>query len=199
MQSLDAGQRVLISVPLLARGNIVPGLCGWLIRMSHIPGVSIDISPYPGPLDACRNRMVQKLLSREEEWLLMVDADIVPPDNALFELLSHEKEIVSAPSLVRKGNEAAPLILRREGEEYRSMHNPEGLTEVDATGTGCILVHRSVFQRIPPPWFEFVLDQNGLLKRGEDFEFCERARSAGFSIYVDCDLLCEHTGVIVPH
>lgn len=38
------------------------------------------------------------------------------------------------------------------------------------------------------PWFEF-LDE-----KGEDFYFCERAKEAGFSIWTNVEVKCEHVG-----
>ena len=43
---------------------------------------------------------------------------------------------------------------------------------------------REVFEKIPPPWFEFRYDEQGLLTLGEDFHFCEKVRDAGYEIWV---------------
>lgn len=44
------------------------------------------------------------------------------------------------------------------------------------------------YARTLSPWFEF------LDKKGEDFYFCERARDAGYMIFVNLDVKCEHVG-----
>lgn len=41
------------------------------------------------------------------------------------------------------------------------------------------------------PWFEF------LENKGEDFYFCERARDAGFPIFVNVDVKCEHLSQVL--
>ena len=40
------------------------------------------------------------------------------------------------------------------------------------------------------PWFEF------LDRKGEDFYFCEKAREAGFMVFVNLDVKCTHIGPI---
>jgi len=58
----------------------------------------------------------------------------------------------------------------------------EGLVEVDAIGTGGILLHRSVLETIPGPWFEY---ENGTVS--EDLAFCDKAKFQ-YKIPVYCDM-----------
>jgi hypothetical protein len=74
------------------------------------------------------------------------------------------------------------------------------LFEVDAAGTGCLLVHRSVLETMQDKcdtnqgkdwaWFwDGPIDGEWI---GEDLLFCRRVRALGFPIYA-------HTGAILPH
>lgn len=47
-----------------------------------------------------------------------------------------------------------------------------------------------VYSRHLSPWFEF------LDKKGEDLYFCERAREAGYIIWLNVDVKCAHQGLI---
>ena len=101
----------------------------------------------------------------------------------------------------------------------------EGLFEADAVGFGCIAIRIDVFEKLVQyheskfkdagklirdhatednnfeniafiverlsPWFEF------LNKRGEDIYFCERAREAGVTVWVDPSVKCLHLGEVV--
>ena len=68
---------------------------------------------------------------------------------------------------------------------------PDGLTEVTATGTGCILIKTEVFTRIDPPWFEFTINEQGDTV-GEDIGFCYKAGDVGIKVHVDCSIETEH-------
>jgi len=64
----------------------------------------------------------------------------------------------------------------------------DGLIEVDAIGTGGILIHRSVLETMPGPWFEYEI--NGI---SEDLSFCDKAKHQyGFPIYCDMATISGH-------
>lgn len=61
------------------------------------------------------------------------------------------------------------------------------LVECDAVATGCMLIHRSVLEKMKPPWFEYTVGGNS-----EDLIFCYNARKAGFPVYCDLSTVCGH-------
>jgi len=156
---------------------------------------------YLQPVDANRNKMVKDFLQNENnEWMLMVDNDVVPPGDILKMVDTGEK-VVSATVTVKKEGVPHPVIVkqredgkfRRMGmEEYREEISDEGLVEVDGVGTGCLLVHRSVFEEMSPPWFKFVYNEDGTLKLGEDFYFGQRLRQMDIPMYVNSNYVCSH-------
>ena len=71
-------------------------------------------------------------------------------------------------------------------------HSPQtGLQEVDAIGTGCFLVSRSVMETIKAP-FATIWDEDGIRHIGGDLAFCQRAKAAGFRIWAHYDYPCTH-------
>lgn len=167
------------------------------------------------PVDAARNEMVRQL---ERDWLFMIDADETIHPQALMRLLSWNLPIVSGIVFLSHIDRPAPAIYQYEHrsqgrhyysskisamEEYLLRHKDEhdkaleailpatieDLIECDAVGCGCLLVHRSVFEAIKPPYF--VLNSGGRAS-GEDFSFCRKAKRAGFRIYADPGVLCGH-------
>jgi hypothetical protein len=74
-----------------------------------------------------------------------------------------------------------------------------GLAPVDVVGSAGLLVHRRVFEAMPPPWFEAgSLLRHGL---GEDWWFCLKAKKLGFQTWVDTALPMGHTTTVTlwPH
>ena len=87
-----------------------------------------------------------------------------------------------------------PLFLKRnkdgiyDSDDYLSK---TGLQEVDATGTGCICIKREVLEKLKHP-FENVYDEDGVKTLGNDFYFCQKAKKAGYSIWVHLDYVASH-------
>lgn len=69
----------------------------------------------------------------------------------------------------------------------------DGLREVDAIGTGAILIHRSVLEAMAPgPWFEYETGGNS-----EDLMFCANAKEKyGFKVYCDFSTICGHMALV---
>jgi len=42
------------------------------------------------------------------------------------------------------------------------------------------------------PAFEFIKDEDGVTDIGEDFAFAIKAREAGFEVWCDFDVVCDH-------
>jgi len=63
----------------------------------------------------------------------------------------------------------------------------DAMVRADATGCAFVLFSRRVFEAIPAPWFV----RDGL-KRGEDLYYFERARKAGFRLWVDRSVVVGH-------
>lgn len=157
---------------------------------------------YMQPVDANRNRMVDRFLDDEEaEWLYMNDSDVVPPEDILH-MIDHDKYIVSGTVCIRKGMVPQPLILKDDNdggyevvdmEQYiDSFREDDGLVDVDAVGTGCLLIHRSVLENMEAPYFKFEYDDKGDLAFGEDLYFAREADDRGYDMFVDTSKLCKH-------
>jgi predicted peroxiredoxin len=142
------------------------------------------------PLDAARNFLAEKLPD-DADYLLFLDSDTLPPSDAIEKLLAHDKPIVGGLYFMRMPP-FWPLMMKRDAATglYAAIKDwPENsLVEVDSTGLGCLLIKREVFEKIEKPWFKFEPPLS------EDFYFCRRARDAGYKIFVDTSVKCEHLG-----
>lgn len=168
-----------------------------------------------------RNQIVRNFLDHyEADWLWFVDTDMAFPPDTLERMLASAdadtRPILGALCFsVLRGDEQeiVPTLYTLTGDPpvpARSMGLPEsGIHQYAATGTGCLLVHRRVFEAVekakphpdapawgetPWPWFKWSewnpAGQPDVM--GEDLTFCFRAGAAGFPIHVDTRIEVGH-------
>jgi len=157
-----------------------------------------------GRIDVVRNKLVIKLLqSQQFTHLLMLDVDHVhPPDIierlAKWVLLDPDIRVVSGLNY-RRGAPFDPVcrVYGPEGSPFRKrmmmLEWEQGLIRVDEVGGGSLLVHRSVFEQLEPPWFFNIYDEvweNSW--PGEDMGFSRKCQEAGIAMYVDSTTTSPH-------
>lgn len=166
-----------------------------------------------GLLSRQRNNMVRQFLDEtKSDWLLMIDSDELLSVANFDRLIStaHDKErpVVAGLVFASFGSPAdlypspVPSIFQDAPEGFLPLNKyPKNtLLQVDAAGTGCLMVHRSVLERMRetaddhqgPNWAWFCDGPINGQWIGEDLLFSRRIRSLGFPIFVD-------TGVVLPH
>lgn len=192
-------------------GTVTGGFC------DSIAGLLMHTRPHSvaglqtGPrLAEARNQVVDAFAKADAEWLWFVDTDMVFTPDTLERLLATAEvtgaRIVGGLCHTSKGRPVMFRLLNDDLESERIDSWPEGeVVEVDATGTGCLLIHRSVFAEMkerfgtlpsgaenPYPWFvEGMVSAKGQTF-GEDTAFCVRARSLGHHIVVDTAIRIGH-------
>lgn len=185
--------KIMIAVPNL--GNIATNLAfNWLQWITDKRfQVSIIAPQNVRPIPAARNLIAKTFLDSECEYLLMIDADMSSNPN-LLDLATFDKDVIGALCFINKDEGIIPTVHERYGHGYKVMDSVSvnTLTEVDATGTGCLMIHRRVFEAMEPPYFEYLLTEEGLLKLGQDYYFCMKAKQAGFRIWVHTKYIAAH-------
>jgi GT2 family glycosyltransferase len=147
------------------------------------------------PLDHVRNSVVNYFLSQTKAThLFFLDDDVFPPPDAILRLLKHRAPIVSGLYYERR-QEHRPIIIDTPKDpdgklrfylRYRHKAPRNKLLSCDVVPAGCLMIERSVFQRLQRPWFH--IDK----KFGEDVYFSLCARKAGYRILVDTGVDCLH-------
>lgn len=183
---------VKIGVP--SRDSVMTGFAHSLAMMTArtamAPNVEFSLTSSAGTL-ICdqRNNLAQAMLDEGCDWLLFIDSDMVFPSDALLRLLARNTPIVSANYSTRR-SPAEPVAFKSIGTLEKLYTDPDstGLEECAANGCGLMLIHRSVFETIPKPWFyiPYIPEKDGFW--GEDVWFCNAARKEGFNVFVDHDL-----------
>lgn len=163
--------------------------------------INQESEPY---VDQARNFLVDRFLASNREWFLSVDTDVILPECVVTRLLSRGQPLIGGLIYVN-ANPPFPQIydriadfgfggfgvyLVRKDKDFE----PGELLKTDATGAGCLLIHRDVFEAIPPrkPFRWFQHEQRGEDLFGEDVVFCERAKLAGFQLYIDTAVKAGH-------
>ena len=195
--------RVMIGVPM---ERTVPEPAFWSFIALAQQGYAFVSRPYDR-IDVTRNRLAQHLVdSREFTHLLMLDLDHQHPHDIVKRLarwwLKDPKKLVIAGLNFRRNEPYDPLVWFRgpDGQMYHATDWPDGLLKCDVVGTGAMLIHRSVFETLPAPWFMNDYSQVQAYDSwpGEDVGFCNLCGKAGIAIY--CDTTCtsphlSHTSV----
>ena len=122
-----------------------------------LKNVSWDI--IPGSLvEKARNDAVRQMIARGGQWLLFVDGDMIFQPDALLRLLNHafgpngQQIDAIGGYCTLKGDMALPTIDSGTGT-WESWFPGSGIVEVMRTGGAFILCKRSMFAKMPEPWF----------------------------------------------
>lgn len=166
-----------------------------------------------GLLAKSRNIVVSHFLNNTKaDWLLMLDADERISVEAFDKLVktadSKEKRFVAGLyfGALWEGANLRPVPLIFNTDETGGI-NPwdnypqDSVVEISAAGTGCMLIHRSVFLEIQaaanplqgPDWCWFQdgpIGENRWLS--EDLSFCARVSQAGIKMYANTGATLGH-------
>lgn len=116
--------------------------------------------------------------------MLVIEADIIPPPDALNRLLALEADLAYGVYRFRH-TDRINLVERDEPERYlelAALH--DGPVEVGGSGLGCTLIRRHVLELIGFRW--------GGGRAYADHYFTTDAREAGFSMRADTRVVCGH-------
>jgi len=151
---------------------------------------------------SARNKIVYRALEQEFDYVFFMDSDMEFPPNTLDRLLSHNKDIVGG-FYVRKKKGYLPNAFKLGFAEQDKLLTEfvEDFREVEAIGTGCLLIKTDVFNNIKTPWFYYEPTMaEDFHMSTEDIVFCRNAKEAGYKIYCDGEIMCGHVGnfVVTP-
>lgn len=200
---IQQGKQVLVGI-LHVDATTMHWACGF--RNLIVPGA---IMPVAGmPFDHARNSVCHQALVHGFEHVFFLDSDVVPPRDAILRLMSHRKPLISGVYFRRSPPEGIPVM--QKGGTWMVKYPRNRLFEVDVVGAGCLLIHRSVLERLPPQrpqagktFFDWRVDcQNNEegLKAGppmsEDFTFNVHVKKhLKVPTLIDPSVECGHIGL----
>lgn len=224
----EAGPKIMLGLPWVKSTH--PMVAFALMALIKLKKENVIIVPKCGDsmIYHARNKLAKRFLESDCEYLMMVDDDTVVPvgnpdllrtllslpdsfpfntlnHNAIDRMVSQKKDVVGLTYWQRKDN-GAPLFAsglsevnaRRQAREGRN-----GLIQTKWVGTGAIMIHRSVFERIREHYGDKLIQPEECgsygyfypdMFGGEDTSFCRRAREAGCQVFADVGCQALHIG-----
>lgn len=180
----------------------------WALGFRNLLPHDMPILPLAGmPFDHARNVACKAALDGGFEYLFFLDSDVIPPRDVVFRLMNHKKPWVSGMYCRRSPPHSVPVMIKN-GTWFTDFI-PGGMVEVDLVGAGCLLIHRSFLESIPPQrphagkhWFDWRVDTQGLQlppdmpPLSEDFTLCVWAKNKlNIPTLVDTSIQCRHVGL----
>ena len=154
------------------------------------------ITYYPSSGSAeCGQDMIVQFARRmlpKPTHILFVDYDVLPRANTLTKLMAHDKDIVSGvyPTTYKCG---ITWCLSRDVDfELMPINDiPKNLFKVHDVSKGMMLVKMEVFDNLEWPYWrsEYV---KGCVFTGADVYFCRKVKAAGYDLWIDPKLKCNH-------
>ncbi len=179
--------KILIATPNL----------GWIRRevMNALFNIKEDdryekemMQPIVVPYELNVNQIISNtFLPGDYDFLLLIDADNPPHRNPL-DLVALNKDIIGLPTPTRSGESKYFNVMTKVDNGFIPNQPSQGLQEVDAVGSGCMLIRRDVLEKFDftPEWMD------GLRRRTGDFNLCTKVRENGGKVYAHWSYLCSH-------
>lgn len=231
--------KLMIATPMyggMCTGHYVSGLLGTIAKMQSV-GVQVYWAQMMNEslITRARNELTRMFLATDYDYLMFIDADIHFTGQDVAMLMAADRDIacgiypkkeidwakVEEAAQNKKSelvNYSGAFVFNMDGEHQET--DEDGMIEVRHGGTGFMLIHRRVFERLQghvptyrtssfkdPETDEYVkpltheffatsIDDTGALL-SEDYHFCELWRKHGGKIYANPFIKLEHVGTYV--
>jgi GT2 family glycosyltransferase len=179
-------------------GGFVQFLASLMVKNLVVPLPYVWHCTSGYPIDISRDHLVRKALEDNVDYVFFLDTDVIPPHEVLVHLLAWKLPIVSA---LYWSKARLPCAYKfTEDHKHVESIDPKSITqrimEVDAVGTGCLLIDARLFKKIPPPWFKWDMlpwaSKDEVPGHSEDINFCLKAKEHGYPTFLDTAMRCKH-------
>ena len=200
--------KILIAVPTYE--NICPDTFKSIYEIDK-GDHDIDFNFFRGyDVANARNQIGKYVLDNEYDYCLMVDSDEVIPKHGLLDLLETEQSYPLGHCLVvgyclsgHNNKDGRTTVFKWGGKDYvyedayfaselkEFCDNGINKVQIRGCGLGSALIHRSVFEEISYPWFQWLTYESGS-QLSEDLYFCEMLPGIKMPMFVDTRVNCGH-------
>lgn len=207
----------LVGIAMLIGGDMVyKDMLKVAFGMTKPPTAMVYFETKKPDVAFSRNILAALALKDQCEWIFYLDADVIPPYDVIIQLIKHNLPIVSAvywrryeemePCIYKVGDKGLPVPYT--DEDLAASTYGSSLIEVQACGAGCLLIHKSVFEKLKSSveqfdiidsttkklqcwkFWEYIIHTN--VNLSEDIVLTSRVRGLGFKIFADLALRCGH-------
>lgn len=154
------------------------------------------------PVAKARNMLVKDFLKTDATHIWFIDADTIPPTDALEKLLALDVPIASGITPTIQGSDIILNIYKETKDSLEAYPRDAVLPDADrmtvaAVGSSCILIKREVFEKLgESPWYFDLWSQDDRYS-SEDINFCTQVKEAGYTITVHPKVMCKHARNVV--
>lgn len=170
------------------------------------------------PIDVTREALIEAAYNAGFEWFFFLDSDVILPKDAIPKLLAPKIPLVCGmyPAKKTEGIYWAVWMdasTPNGGTAYAPVESWSGrYIRCDVTGCGCMLIHRSVIDRIRErnpdlPLFLWTKDRRNVMEKlnlpddkmksvSEDFYFCKLAKASEIDCVIDTEIQCGHLALM---
>jgi len=183
--------KVSIGVPLWKEGLHPAWVSRFIETITNLPFQTEYIFDRTIGIHRARTNIVKH---SSGEYIFFLDSDVICPQDTILKLIEDGKDIVSALYYKAQFPHNPQMYIKVGDYKYAPVVEfSEGLVEVDGIGLGACLIKKSVFDKIPEPWFDLPVNS----ELSEDLFFCNKAKEHGFKIYVDTRIKCGHVSEVI--
>jgi hypothetical protein len=220
--ALPENQKFLLGLPCYGSLMTQPFAASLIQTLLQTPFIGkIEFELNDSLVSRARNSIVARFLASDYQWLLFLDNDLEFQPEHIARLWLHatkeERRIVCGLYALKK---ISPQFVFNALPGQ--VPDKNGAVKVSESGTGCMVIHRSVFEtmREKMPEIAFTTDQGATAGAGgtqwdffavgpykypsglvrylsEDWMFCQRARDLGIDVWADTQIQIRHMGNLV--
>lgn len=142
-----------------------------------------------------RNNLVHTAMELNVSHIFWLDSDVIPPPNAIVQLLSHGVSVVGG-LYFQRSRPAKPVVYNLDPFEINEDIDTENVSVVEGMGQGCLLVATDIYRMMEKVYGD---DYWYMMPPGitEDIYFFKRLQEMRIDAHLDPTVRCGHVGSYV--
>ena len=195
-KGIDKVKTILIAIPTAKYIEVETFKSLWDLEVPD--GYKLDFQYFYGySISQIRNLIAE--WAKNYDYLFSLDSDIILPKDTLTKMIASDKDIISGLYIQRIPNTHTLEVYMDTADggctniPYHLIKD-HGIVKIAACGMGAALIKSEVFREMEYPHFFYKEALTIQETVSEDVYFCKKAREAGFTVWADASIQCDHKG-----